>query len=62
MLSRFVKSSPLPPVVDHIFSELCTMTCPSRVALQDMAYSFTELYKPLCLDKAVINEMVIRDG
>ena len=46
MLSRFVKSSPLPPVVDHIFSELCTTTSPSWVALQDMAYSFIELHSP----------------
>ena len=35
--------------VDHIFSELSTMTCPSWVALQGMAHSFIEL------DKAVVH-------
>ena len=34
--------------VDHILSELSTMTCPSWVALHGMAYSFITLYKPLC--------------
>ena len=32
-----------PSPVDHISSELSTMTCPSWVALQDMAHSFFEL-------------------
>ena len=39
--------------VDHILSELCTMTHPSWVALQGMAHSFIEL------DKAMFH--VIRD-
>ena len=34
---------PFPSPVDHILSELYTMTCPSWVALQGMAHSFTEL-------------------
>ena len=40
---------PFPSPVDHVLSELSTMTCPSWVALQGMAYSFTEL------DKAVVH-------
>ena len=34
--------------VDHVLSELSTMTCPSWVALHSMAHSFIEL------DKAVV--------
>ena len=45
-----------PPPVDHILSEFSTMTCPSWVALHSMAHSFSELCKPLCHDKSVINE------
>ena len=33
---------PFPPPVHHILSELFTMTCSSRVALQGMTHSFTE--------------------
>ena len=40
---------PFPSPVDHIFSELSTMTRPSWVALQSMAHSFIEL------DKAVVH-------
>ena len=47
---------PFPPPVDHILSEISTMTCPSWVALDGMAHSFIELHKSLCLDKAVIHE------
>ena len=39
---------PFPSPVDHILSEFSTMTCPSRVALQGMINSFTELWKALC--------------
>ena len=42
-------SLPFPSPVDHILSELSTMTCLSWVALQDMAHSFIEL------DKAVVH-------
>ena len=42
---------PVPPPVDHVFSELSTMTCPSWVALHGMAHSFIEL------DKAVVHEI-----
>ena len=34
---------PFPSPVDYILSELSTMTCPSWVALEGMAHSFTEL-------------------
>ena len=40
---------PFPSPVDHILSEVSTMTCLSWVALHGMAYSFIEL------DKAVIH-------
>ena len=43
---------PFPSPVDHILSELSTMTRPSWVALQGMAHSFIEL------DKAVV--LVVR--
>ena len=45
-----------PPPVDHIFSELSIMTCPSWVALHSMIHSFFELCKPLCHSKTVIHE------
>ena len=38
---------PFPSPVDHILSELSTMTCPSWVALQGMAHSFIELDKAM---------------
>ena len=40
---------PFPPPVDHILSELSTMTHPSWVALHSMARSFIEL------DRAVVH-------
>ena len=42
--------------VDHVLSELSTITHLSWVALQDMSHSFIELCKPLHHDKAVIHE------
>ena len=45
-----------PLSVNHIFSDLFPVTCPSWVALQGMAHSFTELCKPRCHEKAVIHE------
>ena len=39
----------IPSPVDHVFSDFCTMTRPSLVALPDMAHSFIEL------DKAVVH-------
>ena len=38
---------PFPPPVDHVLSELFTMTHLSWVALRGMARSFSELLKPL---------------
>ena len=35
----------IPPPLDHVLSELSTMTCPSWVALHGMAHSFIELDK-----------------
>ena len=40
---------PFPSPVDHVLSELSTITCPSWVVLHGMAHSFTEL------DKAVVH-------
>ena len=40
---------PFPSPVDHVFSELSIMTCPSWMARHSMAHSFTEL------DKAVVH-------
>ena len=47
---------PFPPPVDHVLSELITVTCLSWMALHSIAYSFAELHKPLRHDKAVIHE------
>ena len=46
---------PFPPPVNHVLSELFTMTHPSWVALHSMPHSFFELHKPVCYDKAVIS-------
>ena len=45
---EYLSGLPFPLPVDHILSELSTMTRPSWVALQSMAHSFIEL------DKAVV--------
>ena len=52
---EYLSDLPFPSPVDHIL-ELSTMTHPSWVALYGMAHSFIELCKPLCQDKAVIQE------
>ena len=46
---------PFPPPVDHVLSELSSMTHPSWVAIRGMAHSFIRLHKPLCHNKAVIH-------
>ena len=46
--------------VDHVLSELFTMTQLSWVGLYGIAYNVIELGKPLCLDKAVIHEGVFK--
>ena len=53
---EYLSGLPFPPPVDHVLSELFTMTHLSWVALPDMAHSFTELWKPLHHGKAVIQE------
>ena len=40
---KYWSGLPLPPPVDHVLSELSTMTRPSWVALHSMAHSFNEL-------------------
>ena len=52
ILERFAFLLP----VDHVLSELFTMTRLSQVALHSMAHSFIELCKPLLHNKAVIRE------
>ena len=47
--ARILKWFAIPSPVDHILSELSTMTCPSWVTLHGMAHSFFEL------DKAVVH-------
>ena len=47
---------PFPSPLDHILSELSTVTRPSWLALRGRAHSFIDLCKPLCHDKAVICE------
>ena len=47
---------PFHPPVDHVLSELSTMTCLPWVDLHGMACSFIELFKPLCHYKEVIHE------
>ena len=47
MPMEFWSGLPFPSPVDHILSELFSMTHPSRVALHGMAHSFTELCKAL---------------
>ena len=46
---EYCNSLPFPSLVDHILSELSTMTQLSWVTLHSMAYSFIEL------DKAVVH-------
>ena len=53
---EYCSGLPFPPLVDHVLSKLFSMACLSWVALHSMAYSFIELHKPLCHDKAVIHE------
>ena len=56
---EYLSGLPFPLPVDHILSELFTITCPSWAVLHGIAHSFIELHKPLCHDKAVIHEGVI---
>ena len=51
--ARILKCLPFPSPVDHVLSELSTMTRPSWVALHSMAHSFIEL------DKAVVHVIIL---
>ena len=55
---EWLNGFPFPPPLDHILSKLFTMIHPSWVALHSMAHRFSELYMPLCHDKAVNYEGV----
>ena len=48
---------PFPRPADHVLSEVSTVTCPSLVAIHNMAHSFIELCKPLRYTKEVIHEL-----
>ena len=43
---------PLPPPVDHILSELFTVTCPSWVALYGMTHSFMSYASPFAMTRS----------
>ena len=49
LAARMLEWFAIPSSSDHVLSELCTMTCPSWVALHGLAHCFTEL------DKAVVH-------
>ena len=53
--ARILKWFAIPSAVDHILSDLSTMTCLSRVALYGMAHSFIELDKALVHLIRVVN-------
>ena len=44
---EYLRGLPFPSPVDHILSELSTVTHPSWVALQGMAHSFIDLDKTM---------------
>ena len=48
-MQEYCSRLPFPSPVDHILSDLSTMTCPSWVTVHGMAHSFFEL------DKAVVH-------
>ena len=53
---EYESSLPFPSSVDHVLSELPTVSHLSWVALHSMAYSFIELHKLLGQNKALIHE------
>ena len=58
LVARILEWVAILPPVDHVLSELFTLSCLSWLVLHGMAHRFTELRKPLCHDKAVIHEGV----
>ena len=55
LMTRIYSDLPFHPPMDHVLSDLTTMTHPSWVALDDMAQSFIEFCKPLPNDEAEIH-------
>ena len=53
---------PFPVSVDHVLSELFSMTCPSWVPLHGMTHNFIELCNSLHNNKTVIHEGASRDA
>ena len=49
---------PFPPPMDHVLSELFTLTHLSWVALHGMAHSFIQLHMALHHNKAVVHEEI----
>ena len=49
---------PFPFPLDHVLSEVSTVTCLSWVVLHTMGHGFIELCKPFFLDTALIHEEV----
>ena len=58
---EYLSGLPFPPLVDHIFSELFTVTNLFLVDLHGMAHGFIELHKLLRLDKVVICDTSVID-
>ena len=55
-MHKYWSGLPFPPPMDHVLSELFTITHLSWVALHSMDHSFIGLYKFLRHNKAVICE------
>ena len=53
---EYYSGFPFPPLVDHVLSELFTITCLSWVTPHGMAHSFIELCKSLHHDKDVFHK------
>ena len=55
-MHKYWSGLPFPPPMDHVLSELFTITHLSWVALHSMDHSFIKLGSLLCHGKAVIHE------
>ena len=53
---------PFPPPVDHVWSELSTVTHPSWVALHSMAHSFTSTPLPQQVLWLTLNEALMPES
>ena len=53
---KYCSEFPFPPLKDHVFSELFTVSHSPWVTLHGIAQSFTELHEPLCHEKFVTYE------